>query len=132
VKYEKHGTALEPGHKFLGFMIGAPMLGGRLWCFSWTIPSIVYVHWIVSTIALFLVGYALNEFDPVLAGYLPDSYLIYAASGFAALSLILSSMSAAFPLFANRMLGGFGANVASSILAALATWFCIVAPFFTK
>jgi hypothetical protein len=90
------------------------------------------LHWVVSTIALVFIGYALDEFDSVLAGYLADSYLSYAASGFAALSLIRSSLSAAFPLFASQMFDGLGANVAASILAALATLFCVVPPLFTK
>ncbi|KAJ5950779.1 uncharacterized protein N7479_009192 [Penicillium vulpinum] len=132
VKYEEQGIPLKPEHKLLGFSIGAPVLAVGLWWFAWTIPPIADVHWIVSTVALVLIGYALNEFDSVLAGYLADSYLSYAASGFAALSLIRSSMSAAFPLFARQMYEGLGANVASSILAALATLFCIIPPLFTK
>ncbi|KAJ5312437.1 hypothetical protein N7508_003267 [Penicillium antarcticum] len=133
VKYEEQGIPLKPEHKLLGFSIGAPVLAIGLWWFAWTIPPLVTnVHWVVSTIALVLIGYALNEFDSVLAGYLADSYLSYAASGFAALSLVRSSMSAAFPLFARQMYEGLGANVASSILAALATVFCIVPPLFNR
>lgn len=132
-RYEEQGIALEPEHKLIGFSIGAPMLACGLWWFAWTIPPrITDVHWIVSTISLVLIGYALNEFDSVLAGYLADSYLSYAASGFAALSLLRSTMSAAFPLFATHLFDGLGANVASSILAALATLFCIVPFLFTK
>lgn len=39
-----------------------------------------------------LIGYAVNEFDSVLARYLADSYLSYAASGFAALPFLRSLM----------------------------------------
>jgi hypothetical protein len=133
VKYEDQGIPLKPEHKLLGFSIGAPVLAAGLWWFAWTIPPMVTnLHWVVSTIALVFIGYALDEFDSVLAGYLADSYLSYAASGFAALSLIRSSLSAAFPLFASQMFDGLGANVAASILAALATLFCVVPPLFTK
>ncbi|KAJ5648399.1 hypothetical protein N7490_004771 [Penicillium lividum] len=132
-KCEQEGLPLEPEHKLLGFSIGAPMLAGGLWWFAWTIPPLVDdVHWIVSTASLVLIGYALNEFDAVLAGYLADSYLSFAASGFAALSLVRSLMSAAFPLFATQMFDGLGANVAASILAAVATVFCIVPPLFSR
>ena len=86
----------------------------------------------VSAISLVLIGYALNEFDAVLAGYLADSYLSYSASGFAALSLVRSTLSAVFPLFAGRMYEVLGANLATSILAALATVFCIIPPLFTR
>jgi hypothetical protein len=135
LKHEEQDLPLEPEDKLLGFSIGAPMLAGGLRWFAWSIPPLVpNVDWIVSAIAiaLALVGYACNEFDAVLAGYLADSYLSYASSGFAALSMLRSLMSAAFPLFAEQMFDGLGANVASSILAAVATVFCIVPPVFTK
>ncbi|KAJ5760912.1 hypothetical protein N7520_008068 [Penicillium odoratum] len=132
-KCEQEGLPLEPEYKLLGLSIGAPMLAGGLWWFAWSIPPLVdEVHWIVSTASLVLIGYALNEFDAVLAGYLEDSYLSFAASGFAALSLVRSLMSAALPLFATQMFGGLGANVAASILAAVATVFCIVPPLFSR
>jgi hypothetical protein len=41
-------------------------------------------------------------------------------------------MSAAFPLFATDMYDALGANVASSILAALAIVFCILPPLFSR
>lgn len=133
LKYQKESLPLEPEHKLLGFSIGAPVLAIGLWWFAWTIPPIVTnIHWIVSTISLVLIGYATNEFDSVLAGYLADSYLSFAASGFAALSLVRSLASAAFPLFATQMFNGLGANVAASVLAALATVFCIVPLLFSR
>lgn len=132
LRYQEQGIPIEPEHKLLGFSIGAPILAVGLWWFSWTIPPAVHVHWLVSTAALVLIGFAVNEFDSVLAGYLADSYQGYAASGFAAVQLLRSSMSAAFPLFATDMYDALGANVASSILAALATVFCILPPLFGR
>lgn len=133
VRNQREGTSLQPEHKLMGFSIGAPMLAIGLWWFAWTIPpEVPDVHWIVSVMPLVLVGYALNEFDAVLAGYLADSYLSYAASGFAALSFVRSMLSATFPLFAPYMFNGLGANVAASILAAMATVFCLIPPLFTK
>lgn len=133
VRYQRTGTPLEPEHKLTGFSFGAPLLAIGLWWFAWTIPpEVPGVHWIVSAIPLVLIGCALNEFDAVLAGYLADSYLSYAASGFAALSLIRSILSATFPLFAPYMFKGLGANVAASILAAVATVFCVIPPLLTK
>lgn len=132
LKYQEQGVPLEPEHKLLGFSIGAPVLATGLWWFAWTIPPTVHVHWLISTVALALIGYAVNEFDSVLAGYLADSYLGYAASGFAAVQLLRSSMSAAFPLFATDIFNALGANVASSVLAAFATIFCIIPPLFSR
>ncbi|EFE34070.1 uncharacterized protein ARB_07021 [Trichophyton benhamiae CBS 112371] len=132
-RYQREGKVLQPEHKLVGFSIGAPVLAVGLWWFAWTIPPRVPgVHWVVSAISLVLIGYALNEFDAVLAGYLADSYLSYSASGFAALSLVRSTLSAVFPLFAGRMYEVLGANLATSILAALATVFCIIPPLFTR
>ncbi|EFR00842.1 hypothetical protein MGYG_03847 [Nannizzia gypsea CBS 118893] len=132
-RYQREGKPLQPEHKLVGFSIGAPVLAVGLWWFAWTIPPrVLGVHWVVSAISLVLIGYALNEFDAVLAGYLADSYLSYSASGFAALSLVRSTLSAVFPLFAGRMYEVLGANLATSILAALATAFCIIPPLFTR
>lgn len=133
VKYEQEGLPPAPEHKLLGFQIGAPILATGLWWFAWTIPPLVTnVHWFVSAISLVFIGYAINEFDAVLAGYLADSYLGYAASGFAALSFLRSLLSAVFPLFATQMFNGLGSNAAASILAAVATVFCIVPPLFSR
>lgn len=132
-RYESQRIRLEPEQKLIGFSLGAPMLAGGLWLFAWTIPPLVpHIHWIVSCIALVMTGYAANEFDCVLAGYLADSYVSYAASGLAALAMLRSLLSATFPLFAARMYEGLGANVASSILAGVATVFCVVPPLFTR
>ncbi|KAJ5290147.1 uncharacterized protein N7443_010400 [Penicillium atrosanguineum] len=133
LQHEEQNIPLEPEAKLVGFSIGAPMLAGGLWWFAWTIPPLVpNVDWVVSAIALVLIGYACNEFDAVLAGYLADSYLSYAGSGFATLCMLRSLLSAAFPLFAQQMFNGLGANVAASTLAAVATVFCIVPPIFTR
>ena len=132
-KHKRRGHPFTPEYKLAGFLIGAPVLAGGLWCFAWTIPPHTRsVHWLVSTIALAFIGYALNEFDTVLSGYLADSYLSYAASGFAALALVRSSISAVFPLFGYKMFEALDANIAVSILAALATAFCLVPRLFIK
>ncbi|KAL4799721.1 MFS multidrug transporter [Aspergillus venezuelensis] len=133
IKSRKANIDPQPEHKLLGFTIGAPLLAIGLWWFAWTIPPTVSnIPWIVPTLALVLVGYALNEFDAVLAGYLADSYLTYAASGFAALALVRAMLSAIFPLFATQMFNGLGSNVAVSVLAAVATVFCAVPPLFVR
>lgn len=128
----KHGHVLLPEHKLAGFWIGSGVLAAALWVFAWTIPPIVQnVHWIISVLALVLIGYALNEIDYVLGGYLADSYLSYAASGLAALSLIRALLSAILPLISSPMFSQLGANVAASVLATVATLFCLVPPLFS-
>lgn len=121
----KKGKTLEPEDKLFGFAIAAPTLAISFWWFAWTIPPHVHNHWIVSMIALAPVGFALNEFLYTLSGYLADSYTIYAASAFAGLLLSRSFVTAAILPFTYPMFTNLGANVASSILASVATVFCI-------
>ncbi|PTU18309.1 hypothetical protein P175DRAFT_0465184 [Aspergillus ochraceoroseus IBT 24754] len=127
------GRVLQPEHKLTGFWIGSGVLAGALWIFAWTIPpDVKNLHWIVSVLALVLIGYALNEIDYVLSGYLADSYLSYAASGLAALSLVRALLSGILPLVSAPMFDRLGANVAVSLIAAMATVFCFVPPLFTR
>ncbi|KAL4888306.1 major facilitator superfamily domain-containing protein [Aspergillus ambiguus] len=132
-KHRRQGHTLVPEHKLTGFSIGTPILAAALWIYAWTIPpGVTNVHWIVSVIALVLIGYSLNEIDYVLGGYLTDSYLSYAASGLAALSLVRALLSAILPLISTPMFTGIGNNLAVSVLAGLATVFCIVPPLFAR
>ena len=84
--------------------------------------------WIVSALALVPIGFAINEFDCVLVGYLTESYATFSSSAFASFSMVRSGLSATFPLFAHGMYDRLGANYATTILAAVATVAC-VCPF---
>ena len=122
----RKGQALEPEDKLFGFAIAAPSLAIAFWWFAWTIPPYgQHTHWIVSMLALVPAGFALNEFLYTLSGYLADSYTIYAASAFAGLLLSRSFVTAVILPFTHQMYVNLGANVASSILAAVATAFCL-------
>lgn len=62
-----------PELKVRSFAVSAPALAAGLWLFAWTIPPrVLGVHWIVSMVGLVAVGYAANDFDTVLCGYLVD------------------------------------------------------------
>ncbi|KAI9672853.1 MAG: hypothetical protein M1831_000289 [Alyxoria varia] len=123
-KFASRSQKLKPEDKLVGFAIASPAFAIGLWWFAWTIPPAVMPHWIVSMLALVPVGFAINEYDCVLVGYLTDSYTTYASSAFASLSLLRSLLSAVFPLFANKMYTSLGSNRATTILAAVATAFC--------
>lgn len=128
-RHKENGHPPLPENKLTGIFIAAPSLAAGLWWFAWVIPpTVTHTHWFISCVPLFFVGFALNEFSIVMAGYMADSYLGYAASGFAALAIARSILSAMFPLFADEMFSALGANVAVSILASVATLFC-AAPF---
>lgn len=124
---------LNPEHKLTGFIVAAPALAIGLWIFAWTVPpAITHVHWAVPMVGLILVGFATNEFACTLSGYLADSYTIYASSAFAALAFLRAILAGVFPLFAPRMYAVMGQNMASSVLAAVATCFCGAALLFVK
>lgn len=101
VKRQRLGQKLAPEDKLTGYAIAAPLLAIGLCCFAWTVPPAVpRVHWGVSMLALIPIGFAINEIDRVLAGYLANSYPIFTASAFASLSLLRAVFSAVFPLLA--------------------------------
>lgn len=124
------GRPIKPEHKLVGLGLGGPFLAIGLWWFAWTIPPDVQAPWIVPTLSLVLVGYALTEMDTVLYGYISDAYLSYSASATAAVALMRALLSGAFPLFTPQMFTVLGNNIAMSVLAAVATAFCIVPPVF--
>ncbi|KAK1997390.1 major facilitator superfamily transporter [Colletotrichum falcatum] len=126
------GLPITPESKLAGFLIGAPLLAGGLWCFAWTIPPSALVHWAVPTVALVPIGYAVNEYDYVLAGYLTDCYQTYTASAFAALGLTRALLCATFPLLGSVLYHSVDPNKASSIFAALATLLCVVPPLLLR
>jgi len=74
------------------------------------------------------VGFAANEFAYTLNAYLSDSYTIYASSSLTALAFLRGVVSGVMPLFAHHMFTGLGSNVAGSVIAAVATLFCVM-PF---
>jgi hypothetical protein len=122
--FRQHRSAgpISPEAKLTGFAIASPAFAIGLWWFAWTIPpEVPHVPWIVSMLALMPIGFAINEFDCVLVGYLTDSYTTFASSAFASLSLVRSLLSSVFPLFARQMYIGLGPNYATTILAAIAT-----------
>ncbi|KAJ5103500.1 hypothetical protein N7532_004029 [Penicillium argentinense] len=127
------GRPIKPEDKLTGLAIGAPVLAAGLWWFGWTIPPLIQgptIPWIVPTVSLVLVGYALTEIDSVLYGYISDSYLSYSASATAAVAFFRGVLSGVVPLFTRQMFSGLGANIAVSILAGVATLFCVVPPIF--
>ncbi|RYP71168.1 hypothetical protein DL771_004968 [Monosporascus sp. 5C6A] len=131
-KITSQRKVVEPEDKLTGFAIAAPCLAGGLWVFAWTIPPKTQVHWIVPMVAQFFVGFALNENVYTLTGYLADSYTIYAASGFAGLILARASTCAIIVPFTRQMYVNLGYNIASSVLAAVATLFCAAPIVFIK
>ncbi|CVL07697.1 related to multidrug resistant protein [Fusarium mangiferae] len=128
-KYRRTHRRILPESKITSFAIAAPSLAIGLWLFAWTIPPrVTNVPWPVSMIGLVMIGFSLNDFSYVLFGYATDSYGEYAASAVSAISLTRTLTAAVFPLFTHQMYTGLGSNVATSILAAVASLFAFT-PF---
>jgi hypothetical protein len=96
-----------------------------LFIFAWTVPPAVSVHWIIPTLALVPVGFAVNEIAYTLSGYLADSYLLFSASAFSGLALVRALVSGLMPLVAHEMYTGLDANLAGSVLAGVSVLFCL-------
>ena len=128
---------LPPEKTLVGLAVGAPALAVGLWWFAWTIPGshIQTLPWPASALSLVLVGYGINEYSTTLPRYVLESYFQNnnknddASSAFAALLIPRALLGATFPLFTRKMLQNLGTNVMGSVLAAVATAFCLV-PFF--
>lgn len=132
-KFRRQHRRIEPETKIRSFAIACPALAIGLWIFAWTIPSIVpNVHWIISMIGLVCIGFAANDFSYVLFGYITDSYGEYAASAVSSISMARTIVAAVFPLFTTQMYNGLGNNWATTLLAAVATVFCITPLLFLR
>ncbi|KAJ5749211.1 uncharacterized protein N7511_010907 [Penicillium nucicola] len=126
----RQGRQIKPEHKLAGLIIGSPFLAIGLWWFAWTIPQDAHTSWIVPALSLVIVGYGLTELDTALYGYISDSYLSYSASASAAIAFMRALVSGVVPLFTKQMFSGLGNNIAMTVLASVATVFCIVPPVF--
>jgi hypothetical protein len=128
-KYRKTHRRILPESKITSFAIAAPSLAIGLWLFAWTIPPrVTFIPWPVSMIGLVLIGFSLNDFSYVLFGYATDSYGKHAASAVSAIGLTRALTAGVFPLFTHQMYTGLGSNIATSILAAVASLFAFT-PF---
>ncbi|KAL4907085.1 hypothetical protein BDW74DRAFT_176685 [Aspergillus multicolor] len=129
---EKKGESPVPEDKIGGFILAAPALAIGLWIFGWTVPPMVHVHWIGSMFGVSLIGFAATEFSYTLSGYIADAYTVYAGSAMAAIAVLRGIAAGCMPLFAYPMYSGLGSNVATSIIAAIATVYCITPYVFMK
>ncbi|KAG9512721.1 MFS general substrate transporter, partial [Aureobasidium melanogenum] len=132
-RQRKNSAPATPEDKLFGFYLAAPSLAAASWYFAWTIPPAVRtISPFVSMPALIVVGFAASEFDYVLSGYLTDTYGSWAASANAPLAIMRALLSGALPLFGTAMFKNIGNNGAASILAGIATAYCLVAFCFWK
>ena len=82
-------------------IIGSVLVPIGLFIFAWT--SDPHIHWIGMAIGGFPIGMGMYMIFLQCFNYLIDSYLSFAASVFAANTILRSAIGAAFPLFTRQM-----------------------------
>ncbi|KAK0217527.1 MFS polyamine transporter [Armillaria nabsnona] len=108
-----------PEERLYGAMIAGPCLViGAFWL-GWT-GQYASIPWYVPAISTIFIGAGINLIFMSFLSYLVDTYLMYAASAFAANTIIRSLVAAAFPLFTVQMYHNLGINWASTLVGLIA------------
>ncbi|KAL6230366.1 hypothetical protein BDW75DRAFT_248754 [Aspergillus navahoensis] len=97
---------------------GIAFAGGLFW-FGWTgfSPSI---HWMAPTASGVFVGSGLTSIFMQGFNYILDSYLNFAASAFAANTMMRSMVGGVFPLFTRQMFNNMGIQWTGTLLGCIA------------
>ncbi|KOS46818.1 hypothetical protein ACN38_g2213 [Penicillium nordicum] len=100
------------------------ILGGVCFCvglfwYGWT-GWTKSIHWMAPTASGVITGFGIYVIFLQCFNYLIDSYLTFAASVFAANTIIRSAVGAAFPLFSKQMFQNLGVQWAGTLLGCLA------------
>ncbi|KAJ0107705.1 hypothetical protein J7T55_010312 [Diaporthe amygdali] len=104
---QKAKEPVEPEDKIMGFAFAAPALTIGLFWFAWTVPPAApSLPWIIPTLALVPIGFAVNEIAYTLSGFLADSYLLYSASAFSGLAFVRAILSGVMTLVAQPIAVG--------------------------
>ena len=82
--------------------------------------------WAASSTSLLLLGFAVGEFDIVLTRYLRDSYTSHSRSAGDSMAFLQALFGGVFPMFTTPLYTNMNHNLSTSILAIIATIFCII------
>ncbi|KAI9923929.1 hypothetical protein ASPWEDRAFT_108230 [Aspergillus wentii DTO 134E9] len=104
--------------------LGPAIVGGiaftlGLFWYGWT-GFTKSIHWMAPTASGILVGFGIYTIFLQCFNYLIDSYLMFAASVFAANTILRSAVGACFPLFSKQMFQNLGVQWAGTLLGCLA------------
>ncbi|RAL02163.1 MFS transporter [Aspergillus ibericus CBS 121593] len=97
---------------------GAAFAGGLFW-FGWTGWD-SSIHWMAPTAAGVAVGFGLTSIFMQCFNYILDTYSKFAASAFAANTMMRSMVGAVFPLFTRQMFNNLGIQWAGTLLGCIA------------
>ncbi|BAE62327.1 unnamed protein product [Aspergillus oryzae RIB40] len=118
-KLEANSNVPVPEWRLPPCIVGGVAFAGGLFWFGWTgwNPSI---HWMAPTAAGVMVGFGITSIFMQGFNYLLDSYLNFAASAFAANTMMRSMVGACFPLFTRQMFNDLGIQWAGTLLGCIA------------
>ncbi|PWY72939.1 MFS general substrate transporter [Aspergillus heteromorphus CBS 117.55] len=100
-------------------IVGGVAFAGGLFWFGWTGWD-RSIHWMAPTAAGVLVGFGMTSIFMQGFNYLLDTYLRFAASAFAANTMMRSMVGAVFPLFTRQMFDNLGIQWAGTLLGCIA------------
>ncbi|KAF9044209.1 MFS polyamine transporter [Panaeolus papilionaceus] len=116
-----------PEQRLFGAMIGSPILVVGIFWLGWT-GEYASVPWYVPGLSTIVIGLGISTIFMSFLSYLVDTYLMYAASAFAANTIIRSAVAAAFPLFTTQMFTKMHVNWACTLIGLVALLF-VPSPF---
>ncbi|KAL4806085.1 major facilitator superfamily domain-containing protein [Aspergillus unguis] len=118
-KLEANGGVPVPEWRLPPCIAGGVAFAMGLFWFGWTgfSPSI---HWMAPTASGVFVGFGLTSIFMQGFNYILDSYLNFAASAFAANTMMRSMVGACFPLFTRQMFNNLGIQWAGTLLGCIA------------
>ncbi|KAL3480523.1 major facilitator superfamily domain-containing protein [Aspergillus californicus] len=130
-KLESNNGVPIPEWRLPPCIVGGIAFAGGLFWFGWTgfSPSI---HWMAPTASGVLVGFGLTSIFMQGFNYILDTYLNFAASAFAANTMMRSMVGACFPLFTRQMFNNLGIQWAGTLLGCIAVIMIPIPVLFLK
>ncbi|KAI0300489.1 MFS polyamine transporter [Multifurca ochricompacta] len=128
----KHWRGFPPPEQRLyGAVIGGPLLVIGCFWLGWT-GAYNQVPWYVPALSTIVIGAAIGLVYLSFLSYLVDTYLMFAASAFAANTMVRSATAAAFPLFTTQMFNNMGIQWAATLIGLIATVLAPIPLLFLK
>ncbi|PPR04190.1 hypothetical protein CVT24_010738 [Panaeolus cyanescens] len=116
-----------PEQRLFGAMIGSPLLVVGIFWLGWT-GEYASIPWYVPGLSTIVIGLGISTIFMSFLSYIVDTYLMYAASAFAANTIIRSAVAASFPLFTTQMFTKMHVNWACTLIGLVALAF-VPSPF---
>ncbi|KAI0275253.1 MFS general substrate transporter [Gloeopeniophorella convolvens] len=108
-----------PEQRLYGAAIAGPMLVVGIFWLGWT-GAYTEVPWYVPALSTIVIGASISLVFLSFLSYLVDTYLMFAASAFAANTMVRSALASVFPLFTTQMYNNMGIQWATTLIGLIA------------